>query len=185
MPARWYWQEGASNRTPTIPREGTTPSVQKDDVLTEDVLKTFLRTLGTRIKSLRKDKKVSMRDIMVKTGYYDTQWRRYEAGSNINIPSLMKVAIALDVTLLELLGGLGDWPRVSVQKVQEHIGIEPADVLTAELESEPEQQPISRQRSKGASANGKRASSRVKASRPSTAKTTSASPVRSKRKPSQ
>ena len=157
----------------------------KNDVLTEEVLKAFLGTLGRRIKQLRKEKKLLMRDIMVKTGYYDAQWRKYEAGGNLNIPSLMKVALALDVTLVELLDGLGQWPKVSVSEAQERYGIEPAVVEATELESEPEQQTISRQRSKGVSANGKRPSSRVTVSRPSTAKTTSASSVRSKRKPSE
>ena len=157
----------------------------KNDVLTDEVLKAFLGTLGRRIKQLRKEKKLLMRDIMVKTGYYDAQWRKYEAGGNLNIPSLMKVALALDVTLVELLDGLGQWPKVSVSEAQERYGIEPAVAQATMLECEPEQQIISRQRSKGAPANSKRTSSTVTASRPSTAKTTSASPVRSKRKPSE
>ena len=157
----------------------------KNDVLTEEVLKAFLGTLGRRIKQLRKEKKLLMRDIMVKTGYYDAQWRKYEAGGNLNIPSLMKVALALDVTLVELLDGLGHWPKVSVAEAQEQYGIEPAVAEAVELECEPEQQIISRQRSKGASANSKRTSSRVTVSQPSTAKTAPASPVRSKRKPSE
>ena len=91
-------------------------------MLNDDEPKEFLATLGRRIKLLRKQKKLLMRDIMIKTGYYDAQWRKYEAGGNLNIPSLMKIALALDVNLIELLDGLGYWPNVSVAEVQAKIG---------------------------------------------------------------
>lgn len=59
-----------------------------------------------------------MRDIMIATGYYDTQWRRFEAGGSINLQSLMKVAMALDVSLAELFDGLGEWPKRSVSEIE-------------------------------------------------------------------
>jgi transcriptional regulator with XRE-family HTH domain len=159
--------------------------VVKNYVLTEDVLKAFLGTLGRRIKQLRKEKKLLMRDIMVKTGYYDAQWRKYEAGGNLNIPSLMKVAVALDVTLIELLDGLGHWPRVSVPEIVKHYGIEPAIAVAIDLECEPEQPITSRSRRNAGQANSKRTSSKVTASQEKVAKTTfSASPVERKRKTS-
>lgn len=126
-----------------------------------------------------------MRDITAKTGYYDAQWRKYEAGGNLNVPSLMKVAIALDVTLIELLDDLGHWPRVSVPEIVEHYGIEPAVAEAITLECEPEQITSSRRRLQGVPADGKNGnSSMVIASRSQVVKTSSASPVRRKRKSS-
>ena len=80
-----------------------------------------------------------MREIMLKTGYYDAQWRKYESGGSLNIASLMKVALALDVTLVELLDGLGQWPRLSVNEIENKHGIEPTKV--SELESKVESEP--------------------------------------------
>ena len=79
-----------------------------------------------------------MRDIMLKTGYYDAQWRKYEAGGSLNIASLMKVALALDVTLVDLLDGLGQWPRLSVDEIEKQYGIEPNGDSHVESESESE-----------------------------------------------
>lgn len=111
-----------------------------DSVLTNDEFRAFLKALGVRIKQLRKGKNFSMRDIMISTGYYDAQWRKYEAGGSLNISSLMKIALALDVTLVELLDGLGQWPKLSVESIQQQNGIVPD--LELELESELEPVPI-------------------------------------------
>ncbi len=87
-------------------------------MLTEDEFKDFLKALGKRIRALRKDKKMNMRDIMISTGYHDAQWRKYEAGGSLNIMSLMKVALALEVSLVQLLDGLGQWPLRSVSEIE-------------------------------------------------------------------
>ena len=87
-------------------------------MLTEDEFKDFLKALGKRIRTLRKDKKLNMRDIMISTGYHDAQWRKYEAGGSLNIMSLMKVALALEVSLVQLLDGLGQWPLRSVSEIE-------------------------------------------------------------------
>lgn len=79
-----------------------------------------------------------MRNILVTTGYYDAQWRKYEAGGSLNIASLMKVALALDVTLVDLLDGLGQWPKLSVDEIEKQYGIEPLKASgDPEQESEP------------------------------------------------
>lgn len=87
-------------------------------LLTDEEFKRFLKALGIRIKTLRKDKNFNMRDIMIATGYYDTQWRKYEAGGSMNLQSLMKVALALDVSLAELFDGLAEWPKLSVSEIE-------------------------------------------------------------------
>ena len=105
----------------------------------------FLKTLGTRIRLLRKEKNILMRDIMITSGYYDAQWRKYESGGSLNVASLMKVALALDVSLIELLDGLGQWPKLSVHEIQQQSRlkspqrskIEPEVALKNEPESKP------------------------------------------------
>ena len=46
-----------------------------DEALPEVELKEFLAFLGSRIKQLRHEKELTMREIMVRIGYYDAQWR--------------------------------------------------------------------------------------------------------------
>lgn len=87
-------------------------------MLTEDEFKGFLKALGKRIRALRRDKKLNMRDIMISTGYYDAQWRKYEAGGSMNLMSLMKIALALEVSLADLLDGLGQWPLRTVAEIE-------------------------------------------------------------------
>jgi len=65
----------------------------------------FLKALGARIKHLRKTKNIRFRDIMLSTGYYDAQWRKYEAGGGLTVQSLLKIAVALDVSLSTCLMG--------------------------------------------------------------------------------
>lgn len=88
-------------------------------MLTEDEFKGFLKILGRRIRAIRKAKNLNMRHIMISTGYYDAQWRKYECGGSMNIQALLKIALALDVPLSELLGELGQWPLRSVAELSE------------------------------------------------------------------
>lgn len=87
-------------------------------MLEDQEFKGFLKALGARIKQLRKAKGLDMRDIMIASGYYDAQWRKYEAGGSMNVASLMRVALALDVSLVELFDGLGQWPKLSVKDIE-------------------------------------------------------------------
>ena len=88
-------------------------------MLTDDEFRAFLKALGARIKHLRKEKNIRLRDITVSTGYYDAQWRKYEAGGGLTVQSLLKIALALDVSLDTLFDGLGSWPKQSVDEILE------------------------------------------------------------------
>ena len=66
----------------------------------------FLKVLGARIKQLRKERKLSLRDIVVKHGYQDSQWRNYESGGSLQVRSLLRIAEVLRVPLAELVIGL-------------------------------------------------------------------------------
>lgn len=86
-------------------------------MLTDEEFKGFLKILGSRIRTIRKDKNLTMRDIMISSSYYDAQWRKYEGGGSLTLESLLKVALALDVSLAELFGDLEQWPRKSVGEI--------------------------------------------------------------------
>ncbi|WP_263385781.1 hypothetical protein [Granulicella arctica] len=59
-----------------------------------------------------------MRHIMITSGYYDAQWRKYEAGGSLNLQSLLKIALTLEVPLNELFDGLGQWPALNVEEIE-------------------------------------------------------------------
>jgi hypothetical protein len=59
-----------------------------------------------------------MRHIMITSGYYDAQWRKYETGGSLNLQSLLKITLALEVPLTELFDGLGQWPTLSVEEIE-------------------------------------------------------------------
>ena len=92
---------------------------------TDQEYRSFLQALGARIKQIRKEKNLRLIDIMIRTGYYDAQWRKYESGGSLNVGSLMKVALALDVSLTTLLDGLAEWPKMSVEEIQQANSIQP------------------------------------------------------------
>lgn len=117
-------------------------------MLNEEEAQDFLKALGSRIRQLRKEKGLDMRAIMIASGYYDAQWRKYESGSSMNVVSLMRVAYALDVSFSELLDGLGQWPRLTVEEIRaknvEELGTDAESdaVLETSLPPDPEPEPM-------------------------------------------
>lgn len=87
-------------------------------MLEDEEFRAFLKALGARIRSVRKAKNFDMRHIMITSGYYDAQWRKYETGGSLNLQSLLKIALTLDIPLDELFDGLGQWPRKSVEEIE-------------------------------------------------------------------
>ena len=77
-----------------------------------------------------------MRDIMIRSGYFDAQWRKYENGGSLNLNSVMRVCLGLGVTLSELFDRLGQWPRMSVTEIQVSHGI--VSLPEAESDASPE-----------------------------------------------
>lgn len=94
-------------------------------MLEDEEFRAFLKALGARIRKVRKAKNFDMRYIMITSGYYDAQWRKYETGGSLNLQSLLKIALTLDVPLSELLDGLGQWPRLSVEEIERNSDILP------------------------------------------------------------
>jgi transcriptional regulator with XRE-family HTH domain len=87
-------------------------------VLEDEEFRAFLKALGARIRTIRKGKNFDMRHIMITSGYYDAQWRKYETGGSLNLQSLLKIALTLEVPLTELFDGLGQWPTLNVEEIE-------------------------------------------------------------------
>ncbi len=87
-------------------------------MLEDDEFRAFLKALGARIRTVRKSKNFDMRHIMITSGYYDAQWRKYETGGSLNLQSLLKIALTLEIPLRELLDGLGQWPALNVEEIE-------------------------------------------------------------------
>lgn len=87
-------------------------------MLEDEEFRAFLKALGVRIRTIRKAKNFDMRHIMITSGYYDAQWRKYETGGSLNLQSLLKIALTLEVPLTELFDGLGQWPMLSVDEIE-------------------------------------------------------------------
>lgn len=76
----------------------------------------FLMALGRRIKQFRKERGLSLRDMVVTYGYHDSQWRRFERGGAANLNSLLRIAVAFNTPLSTLLEGLGPAPSQTPTK---------------------------------------------------------------------
>lgn len=74
----------------------------------------FMKALAGRIKTFRKERGLSLRDMVVKHDYHDSQWRKYEREGASSVSSLLRIARALDTTLTVLLDGLVDYPSGNV-----------------------------------------------------------------------
>jgi transcriptional regulator with XRE-family HTH domain len=78
----------------------------------------FFKAFGIRLREIRKSKGWSVRDMVAQHGYHDAQWRHYENGSPVTIDSLLRMATIFNVTLVELLDGLGRFPKeVAPEKI--------------------------------------------------------------------
>ena len=78
----------------------------------------FLKELGARIKQLRHERGLSLRDMIVIHGYADSQWRRYERGGSVNVQTLLRICNAFKISLCVLLDGLGEYPAASVDEIK-------------------------------------------------------------------
>ena len=102
-------------------------------MLEDEEFRAFLKALGARIRTIRKGKNFDMRHIMITSGYYDAQWRKYETGGSLNLQSLLKIALTLEVPLTELFDGLGQWPILNVEEIEKR-RVAKQDLLNPEAE---------------------------------------------------
>jgi transcriptional regulator with XRE-family HTH domain len=74
--------------------------VYKDD---ENSDKLYLLSLGKRIKEIRLQKKITQTEIAYRCGFDKSNFNTIESGKrNPTITSLLKIAKALDVSIIEL-----------------------------------------------------------------------------------
>ena len=78
----------------------------------------FLKALAKRIKVMRNQRGLTLRDMVLKHGYHDSQWRRMEREGAGGIQSLLRIAKAFDVSLSVLLDGLGEYPKESIAAIE-------------------------------------------------------------------
>ena len=69
--------------------------------------KQFAAGLGKRVKQLRKDRKITLRSLVVDHGFHLTQIQRIERGDGISVPTLLRLAEVFEEPLETLVAGLG------------------------------------------------------------------------------
>ena len=76
--------------------------------------------IGERIKALRKQKKISQKDLAEKLGITSNTLYRYEHGDiSISLEMLHKIAEALDMSFLELVDGISIEYKYTVSNIDE------------------------------------------------------------------
>ena len=71
----------------------------------------FFAALGRRIRELRLARGWSLRDMVLEHGYHVSQWQSYEKGSPVTVDSLLRMSTVFGLTLTQLIGDLGEFPR--------------------------------------------------------------------------
>jgi transcriptional regulator with XRE-family HTH domain len=66
----------------------------------------FKNLLGARIKALRKARKWTQLRMATDFGYHTSFWQQIEAGKNMSLGTLLRVANTFDISLEELIGGI-------------------------------------------------------------------------------
>ena len=56
---------------------------------------------------MRIDRKWTLRSMIVQHGFHLAQWQGFEKGTGISVPSLLRMCDVFDVTLTDLIDGLG------------------------------------------------------------------------------
>ena len=78
----------------------------------------LMKALGSRIKQFRIERGLSLRDMVVKHDYHDSQWRRFERSGTGSLSSLLRIARAFNTSVSILLDGLGEYPAVNLEQLQ-------------------------------------------------------------------
>jgi len=92
---------------------------------TEDEYEELLKALGKRIKKLRKERGLTLREMEIIHGYRDSDWRRLESAGAGNMALLLKIARGFGISLSTLLKGLDSAPcrRIRTNSRDERVGV--------------------------------------------------------------
>jgi transcriptional regulator with XRE-family HTH domain len=88
----------------------------------------FLKLVAERIKTLRKERGLTLRDMVVTHGYHDSNYRRIEREGAGGIQSLLRICKAFDVKLSDLLDGLGEYPKEDIKMIGKKVAAEEQQV---------------------------------------------------------
>ena len=66
----------------------------------------FVAALASRIKSIRQARGLTQTDMVRQYGYHLSHWGDLEAGRRMSLPTLLRIANSVDMTLQELLEGI-------------------------------------------------------------------------------
>lgn len=80
--------------------------IDTDSMLRYDYKK-FSAELGKRVKQLRKERGLSLRDLIVKFDFHLTQIQRIEKGDGLSVPTLLRIAEVFEIPIEKLVAGLG------------------------------------------------------------------------------
>lgn len=67
----------------------------------------FLAELGKKLRQMRVDRGWTLRHMIVTHGFHLAHWQGFEKGKGMSIPSLLRVCEVFDVSVEELIAGLG------------------------------------------------------------------------------
>ncbi len=67
----------------------------------------FLAELGARVKQLRKERKLTHRRMVTDFDFHLGQLAKIENGVGVSMQTMLKLCVAFDMTLEELVRGLG------------------------------------------------------------------------------
>lgn len=84
---------------------------------TPDIFKDYLKEVGLRVKKKRKEHKMSLEGLGLEIGLTRMQIHRIEAGYNITLKTLLKLAIALDLKPEGLLKSKAKFKKEDLEKL--------------------------------------------------------------------
>lgn len=67
----------------------------------------FISQLGSRVKQLRRERGLTHRALVMEHNFHLTHLQRIEGGKGLSIPTLLRLAEALNVSAADLIDGLG------------------------------------------------------------------------------
>lgn len=77
----------------------------------------FLLELGAKLRKMRTDQGWTLRQMIVEHGFHLAQWQGFEKGKGISVPTLLRLCEIFNLTLEELVAGLGRQEDESVSTV--------------------------------------------------------------------
>ena len=88
----------------------------------------FLLELGAKLRRMRIERGWTLRSMIIDHGFHLAQWQAFEKGKGMSIPTLMRLCDLFDLTIEELIGGMGQVAQPAASK-----GLAPAETSPQSL----------------------------------------------------